>query len=259
MEPKIKTETKSKNFKEWNFKAKNFRKQSFKDESFREEDERLVLFLSHVVKNPKTHAKWLNTLSFLEHIGSRKIVKSQNSKKLNLMLLEHIAEESRHAYFFKRLARKIGGENFCLNFEDDFMIEGKKGEEYFQSIDHNAEDSLRDLFLKEESKKEALFLNYLYTTWLVERRALWIYNIYSKILKVHSFSFNLKPVLMDEEKHLKTVEGLLNEKDSDFLIRSKQLSHLEEKKFHWFLDSLLNSIKNLNSLQKPLTVEVYKN
>ena len=58
----------------------------------------LVTFLRQVMSCDQTHAKWLNTLAYLEHIGSRKIIKSQNSLRLDLHMLQHIAEEARHAF-----------------------------------------------------------------------------------------------------------------------------------------------------------------
>lgn len=196
-------------------------------------------FLNKVVLKNKTHAYWLNTLSFLEHIGSRKIVKSQNSHSLSFTLLEHIAEESRHAYFFKKLAQKLVEEKTCPNFEEKFMLNGKEGEKYFQQLDRSVETNLKSS--DSERSKVILFLNYLYTTWLVERRALWLYEIYSDILKEKKFSFHLKPVLVDEDKHLETVEKELRNKDPHFNKRGTYFSSLEEEKFDIFLESLLSS------------------
>ena len=68
-------------------------------------------FLTRIVRDPHNHAKFLNMLSMLEHMGSRKIMVSQMNKPeaMSQDTLQHLAEEARHAYFFKRHAERING------------------------------------------------------------------------------------------------------------------------------------------------------
>ena len=63
-------------------------------------------FLTEIVRQPQTHAKFMNMLSMLEHMGSRKIMISQMNETLTEDSLKHLAEEARHAYFFKRQAER---------------------------------------------------------------------------------------------------------------------------------------------------------
>src|ERR1700742_1273833 len=63
-------------------------------------------FLNSIVKDPVQHARFMNMLSMLEHMGSRKIMVSQMNETLTEDTLKHIAEEARHAYFFKRQAER---------------------------------------------------------------------------------------------------------------------------------------------------------
>ena len=56
--------------------------------------------LELIVSDRFIHAKWLNALSHLEYIGTRKIIKSQLSENIDYETLKHIHEESRHALFF---------------------------------------------------------------------------------------------------------------------------------------------------------------
>src|ERR1700681_3613229 len=53
------------------------------------------------------HARFLNMLSLLEHTGSRKIMASQAMTEPGQDILKHLAEETRHAFFFKRTAEKL--------------------------------------------------------------------------------------------------------------------------------------------------------
>ncbi len=211
---------------------------SLQDDSIQKE---LQTFLQQVISQPPIHAKWLNTLSFLEHIGSRKIIKSQNSHTLNHVLLQHISEEARHALFFKTLIRKIHPQS-CPTFESQYLLAGEEAEEYFQSIDRQAEKDVsfnehklhgRDSNVDKTAAKYSTLgmINYLYTTWMIEERAVMVYQDYNTILQQHSFSFNLNFVLQEEDLHLKTVIHYLQTQDPNFKSRAKRLFRYEEQRF----------------------------
>ena len=74
--------------------------------------DRLEAVIGIVMQDDHIHARWLNTFSFLEYIGFRKIVKSQRAEVLNRSLLVHALEEGRHALLLKKLAVKLGGSKF---------------------------------------------------------------------------------------------------------------------------------------------------
>ena len=58
--------------------------------------------LSELVKHNELHAKFLNTISLMEYMGARKIVKSQLEKNVDSEVLAHMTEEIRHAQIFKK-------------------------------------------------------------------------------------------------------------------------------------------------------------
>ena len=66
-------------------------------------------FLTAVLADDRNHVRFLNMLSLLEHLGSRKIMLSQMKGILTQDILKHLAEETRHAFFFKREAEKLCG------------------------------------------------------------------------------------------------------------------------------------------------------
>ena len=78
-------------------------------------------FLERLVRQPQAHAKFMNMLSMLEHMGSRKIMVSQMHRTLTEDSLKHLAEEARHAYFFKRQAERIAGQTLDGYTEDNTM------------------------------------------------------------------------------------------------------------------------------------------
>ena len=194
---------------------------------------KLKLVLKRIVSRRTLHGRWLNTLSFMEYIGTRKILKSLPAEILNETLLCHIHEEASHSLFFKRLARKVEGEDRlpaeggrCFRKEE--MLTPAEGSIYFQSLDRKS---------AELSGGSAL-LNYLYTTWTLETRATAVYLLYNRILKNAGAPFSLNPVLKDEKKHLQQVKHSIEKIDADCRARFKELKEFEEKAFSRFLQNL---------------------
>ena len=169
---------------------------------FKKEDQ----FLRSLIQKKHFHARWLNTLAFLEHIGSRKIIKSQNSFVLDLELLRHIQEEASHAVFFKTLSLKIAP-TLCLDFKEPNLLCGLDASNYFQSLDHFVEEKLNELHAPQNAC-------YLYTTWAIERRAIELYKHYNDLLKDYHFDFHLDLILKQEEQHLKDTVSSIEKLDS---------------------------------------------
>jgi len=72
-------------------------------------EESVRAHLAAFAGEPAAHARLLNMLSLLEHIGSRKIMTCRAMRAPGLELLKHLTEESRHAFFFKRAAVGAAG------------------------------------------------------------------------------------------------------------------------------------------------------
>ncbi len=164
-------------------------------------DHRLTALIGTVVATPELHARWLNTFSFLEYVGFRKIVKSQKAEALSAEVLAHALEEGRHALSLKKLAMKIGGKGFD-SYASDAMLCGEAAEDYFQTLDHACDAALSD---QSEELRSALV--YLYVTWLIEIRALEVYTAYSKALASVPGMQALDGLLAEEEQHLSRVAG----------------------------------------------------
>ena len=55
--------------------------------------DRLEDLIGAIVADPALHARWLNTFSYLEYVGFRKIVKSQRAEVLTAAILGHACEK----------------------------------------------------------------------------------------------------------------------------------------------------------------------
>ncbi len=148
--------------------------------------------LEAIVTNPKRHARMLNTLSLLEHMGSHKILLTQHSAGIDQATLKHVAEEAQHAYFMKRQAEKTAERP--LDYTADDLLAPAAARMYFQRLEGATVRTLGP----ERSARAA----YLYMSMIVEFRALWFYGLYSQALQRARHALSLKRVLGEEQAHL---------------------------------------------------------
>ena len=186
----------------------------------------LLKVLETITSNTGLHAQFLNTLSYLEYIGVRKMLKSLPSSILNKTFLDHINEEARHSLFLKNLAEKLAKKS--LGYTDPELLAGSAGSHYFQEVDHYG--------LKFSFSNSVL--NYLYTTYAVEQRAMAFYSLYNDILKKKKFPFSMQAILNDEAEHLDSVLKKIQKIDPFCDKNLEEISQFEHQKYFSFLISL---------------------
>lgn len=146
-------------------------------------------FLDAIVRDPPAHARFMNMLSMLEHMGSRKIMLSQMNRTLTEETLSHLSEEARHAYFFKRHAERIGGAKLD-GFTDENAMCRIPAAMYFGRLDAGISKEVGD---------EAA---YQWVSLIIELRACWLYEIYQDVLESSGVALSLKALLAEEDQHL---------------------------------------------------------
>jgi hypothetical protein len=196
------------------------------------ETNRLETVLGTILADPALHARWLNTFSFLEYVGFRKIVKSQRAETLGIAVLTHAIEEGRHALGLRKIAVKLGGPGFD-NYEPASLLCGDDAESYFQDLDAACEAAF-----SERPQAECTRLAYATVTALVERRALDVYGLYRRALGESDIAHKLDGLLAEEVKHLREVESWLDESDAAGVIAANDLSGCETKLYQRFLAAL---------------------
>jgi hypothetical protein len=159
-------------------------------------DAAVVSTLVKVAGSKELHARFVNTLSLLEYIGARKILKSQNENRVSAELLAHVAEEIRHAQALKRVALKMS-EGQLEGYSERELVAGAEARAYIQAVDHTP-------LLAGEVSRDA-WTAYLYTTLLIEERANRIYPLYEAILGQAGFPGVLRGILAEEEAHLSDI------------------------------------------------------
>jgi hypothetical protein len=169
---------------------------------------------------PVVHARFLNMLSLLEHIGSRKIMTCRAMRVPGLELLKHLTEESRHAFFFKRAAEGVAGR--ALDYSAVDTIAPASAKFYMGRLDAEINGALR---------YAAAELPYLYMSLIVELRATWLYRIYQDVLAAYRKTVSLKSILAEEQLHLDEMLARLQATDPETDTRIARFCAFEEVRF----------------------------
>lgn len=178
-------------------------------------------FLRTVIAQPEDHTRFLNLLSLLEHIGSRKIMLSQMKGILTQDILKHLAEETRHAFFFKREAEKLAGQKL-EGYPDAETLAAGPGKLYFGRLDAGL---TRDLGHHHAET------GYLWVSLVIELRAIWVYRLYQKELMAANVPLPLKGIIAEEDKHLLDMVARLDEIGFDMAAALQSAQTLEKSLF----------------------------
>jgi hypothetical protein len=158
-------------------------------------------FLDGLVVDRPRHARFINTLSLLEHLGSHKIMATQHGAAVDQPTLKHLAEEAHHAFFMKRQAEKTAERP--LEYVREDLLAPAAARMYFQRL----ESAMVRRLGPQRSARAA----YLYMSMIVEFRALWFYKLYQETLQRVRHPLSLKRVLGEEQHHLGDMAQRLEE------------------------------------------------
>ncbi|MCB1138098.1 MAG: hypothetical protein KDK23_05045 [Leptospiraceae bacterium] len=202
-------------------------------------------FLETVVEDAGLHARWLATLSLLEHTGARKIHKSMPRLPGHLRLaenvLQHAAEEARHAFFFRKQIGKI--------LAADSLESAEAGPaplcrwpalRYFQSLDGWCKRRAKQV-LSEHSQAVQTLYCYLAVTYAIEERAVDVYRDYESTLREKDLPIHLAGLLKEEEGHMSEILTMAKELPLDFENELRILMSREGLLFHRFAEALSHS------------------
>jgi hypothetical protein len=157
--------------------------------------QRIKAALRIIASDSRLEARWLNTLSYLEFVGARKISRTVAASHPHLDVLDHLADETRHAMAFKQLASQlVGGE------PGDYLCRKAAGT-YFHKLDRELSAWTTDLVGREHSA-----LNYLLVTSMIERRAMTLYPLYRSASRHDFVREELQQIVTEEQGHRVRIE-----------------------------------------------------
>lgn len=168
--------------------------------------DRIKAVLRTIAADLQLEARWLNTLSYLEFVGARKISKSMAAHHPNAQVLDHLADETRHASAFKKLACELSGGD-----PGSYLCREAAGS-YFHKLDRELSAWATDVVGHEHQA-----LNYLLVTSMIERRAMTMYPLYRGASNHEFIRDELQAIITEEQDHRARIErdciGLLSEWD----------------------------------------------
>ena len=187
--------------------------------------------LQRLVDNNELHAKWLNTLSFMENAGARKISLCEHPTKVSMIQLKHAAEEHRHAYYLKKQIGKIDSK-LCSSYDNNELLAAKATRYYLDQLDLQTCRYLKENF--QLVGEELKFAAYLFVTYTIEVRADELYPQYQEVLTEKGHKVMVKSIILEEEGHLEEMIQQLKTFHKDWEQYAAAILILEQKLFdHW--------------------------
>ncbi|WP_426478632.1 hypothetical protein ACP3T3_03975 [Chryseobacterium sp. CBSDS_008] len=199
--------------------------------------------LKKIVQEGNTHAKWLNTLSFMENAGARKISKCEHPTLVSQIQLKHAAEEHRHAYYLKKQIGKINPE-LCKTYESTELLAPIATSQYLHSLDIKACRYLQKAFNLD--KVDIKYAAYLFVTYAIEVRADELYPVYQQVLTEASSKIMVKSIILEEEGHLEEMIHQLNEFSPDWKDHADHILAIEKELHEEWINAVILEVAQLN-------------
>lgn len=199
--------------------------------------------LKRIVQDGSTHAKWLNTLSFMENAGARKISKCEHPTLVSQIQLKHAAEEHRHAYYLKKQIGKINPE-LCKTYESTELLAPIATSQYLHSLDIKACRYLQEAF--QLNKTDIKYAAYLFVTYAIEVRADELYPVYQQALTEASSKIMVKSIILEEEGHLEEMIHQLNEFSQDWKHHADHILTIEKELHKDWINAITEEVAQLH-------------
>lgn len=207
--------------------------------------------LPTIVTTPELHARWLNTLSFLENSGARKIAACEHPQLVKEEMLKHAAEEFRHAHHLKRQIARVSTTPLP-NYSLPLILGGKATLHYLHALDVKASRYLKEQGFSKSALKEAA---YHLVTYAIELRAEELYPLYDAVLRETCSRVRIKSIMLEEKEHLKEMQEAL-QKLPFGMTHAEQICAIENQLCHRWLEEVAKCLSKIPSavrLNQPIT------
>lgn len=188
----------------------------------------LASVLENIVNDNALHSKWLNTLSYMENAGAKKISASEHKEEVSLLILKHAAEEHRHAYYLKKQLAKLD-EGLCKTYRNAELLAPNHTKFYLNNLDVKVCRYLKQHF--NLSGYDLKFAAYLFVTYAIEVRADELYPIYQEVLSAKQSRVTVKSIILEEEGHLEEMLNQLREFSPDWEKHANEIVKMEQQMF----------------------------
>lgn len=189
------------------------------------------LFFEQATSTKTNHYLWLRSLSYLEYIGYRKMVKALGYDEVNRGVFHHLSDEIRHSFMLRELAeKKIQDTALSIEFSDELQL---CAENYFQNLDQFIDDTVEEFQGEPNS-----FLCYLLVSYIIEKRAMKVYPQYLEYLSELDDKHIIQKIINDEKEHLHYLEKKLQLMPTNSLPAFQDIITFEQVHFVNYLENL---------------------
>ncbi len=195
----------------------------------------LTELIDSIIADNDLHARWLNTLSMMENTGARKIAAAEDKVLVDLLMLKHAAEESRHAYYLKKQIQKIDTAA-CPTYEPAYLIAPTESHAYLNRLDVQICRYLKKTFGYEGTTLK--YAAYLLVTYAIEVRADELYPIYQDALTATGSRVQVKSIIVEEEGHLAEMLRQMEMFFSDWHPHAEKAVAIETELYNQWVASL---------------------
>jgi hypothetical protein len=189
--------------------------------------------LKKIIATPELYGRFLNTLSMMEYVGARKIIKSQQQENINERLLNHVAQEIQHALIIKHAAKKCA-DNLCDSYVLGGLLCGLEAYHYFQAVDHATQREL------ENQANE--WYAYIYTTVIMKTRGILVYSLLDEVLQEMGKPKVFDDIVTEQQCHLNELAKIMHTLPN-FDLTVARVRNIEEKEFTVFLQALGGAVE----------------
>jgi hypothetical protein len=189
-----------------------------------------ALLIDSVIQDSTLHGLWLNTLSYLENCGARKIASCEHPTQVKEEMLKHASEESRHAFHLKKQLARI--DQSYEDYRISSLLAGWKAHNYLNGLDLKTCKYLKSLNLNPSSIRQ---LAYLLVTYSIELRAEEFYFLYQSALRQKKSKVQVQSIVLEEKEHLAEMEKELSQIPNSSLY-VKAICAIEAVLFHNWLE-----------------------
>lgn len=194
-------------------------------------------FLQEIFSSDPVHYLWLRSLSYLEYIGYRKMVKTLEHQEVNQGVYHHLTDEIRHSFLLKELAEKAFDGRFQHVPFEPRLIDIAEG--YFQDVDGEVNQ-----WILNENGQERPFLCYLLVSYIIEKRAMTVYPTYYAKLREAPAKLILQKIIKDERDHLNYLEDRMRLLPEAGAFKMSNLTTFETVRFSRFLQQFRHYAEN---------------
>lgn len=188
-------------------------------------------YLSDILSSESKHYLWLRSLSYLEYIGYRKMVKAVPYKAVEEGVFHHLSDEIEHSFLLKEQAEKsFPTQHLSLEAIEELM---DIAESYFQTLDLNIKN-----WVSQKLGNDNPYFCYLLVSYTIEKRAMAVYPQYYSKLTQSPLKIVIQKIIKDESEHLRYLENVLQNFQTEMGGETFEPLEVEEKLFATYLNNM---------------------